>query len=206
MAGADSFDEDELRVETTTIMFADVVESVRLIAQNEAANVVRIRALLKLLCTQVIPRYDGEVLERRGDGLLVKFGETRNAAACALDLHAVAASASFESDPSATIALRIGIHSSSVLVDESAIYGQGINLAARVAALAGPGETIASGSARDALTAGFDADIEDLGDCYVKHVSEPIRAFRLGTVGVAPVVPEGERHRDGPQGSGRHRL
>ena len=63
----------ELHIETTTIMFADVVESVRLIEQDELANVARIRSLLKRLVTEVVPMFQGTLLERRGDGLLIKF-------------------------------------------------------------------------------------------------------------------------------------
>ena len=70
IVAAPSFDA-ELHIETTTIMFADVVESVRLIEQDELTNVTRIRALLKRLAEGVVPKHSGIVLERRGDGLLV---------------------------------------------------------------------------------------------------------------------------------------
>ena len=187
---APSFDA-ELHIETTTIMFADVVESVRLIEQNETVNVLRIRSLFKHLAQDVVPKHRGMVLERRGDGLLVKFPDARSAADCALELHADTATASRTHGADEVIALRIGIHSANVIADDIAIYGQGINLTARVASLAGPGETVASGTSRDLLTDGFDAEVEDLGDCYVKHFPEPIRVFRLGRAGHASIVPEG---------------
>ena len=84
----------ELHIETTTIMFADVVESVRLIEQDEFANVRRIRSLLKRLAEVAALEYSGTVLERRGDGLLIKFADGRCAAACALSFHSEAALAS----------------------------------------------------------------------------------------------------------------
>jgi hypothetical protein len=87
----DRFDAAELHVETTTIMFADVVESVRLIEQDEVANVVRIRTFLKRVAETVVPSHNGIVLERRGDGLLIKFPDARCAASCALELHSHAA-------------------------------------------------------------------------------------------------------------------
>lgn len=185
----------DLQTETTTIMFADVVESVRLIAQDERANVIRIRTLLLQLATDTATRFGGTVLERRGDGLLMRFNETRQAANCALAFHAECRVFNQDCDSAQTIALRVGIHHSEVLSDHASIYGQGINLAARVASLAGPGETVVSSLARDQLLAGFDADIEDLGECYLKHVPEAIRAFRLGQVGPAPVIPEGAASR-----------
>jgi adenylate cyclase len=181
----------DLHFETTTIMFADVVESVRLIEQDERLNVVRIRALLKELAEIIAPQYQCKVLERRGDGLLLKFVGALHAAQCALHFHQHCAAHNGNVDAQNTIALRIGIHSAEVMSDEAAIYGQGINLAARVAALAGPGETIASATVRDQLVQGLDVDIEDLGNCYLKHVPEPIRAFRVGRAGCSPLIPEG---------------
>ncbi len=169
----------ELHVETTTIMFADVVESVRLIEQDEIGNVTRIRALLKRLSETVVPKHSGVVLERRGDGLLVKFAEARNAAACALDLHAHAALSNVDCGASNAIALRIGVHTAEVLSDQEAIYGQGINLAARVTTLAGPGETVASAAVRDQLTDQIDGEIRDLGECFLKNINEPLRAYQL---------------------------
>jgi adenylate cyclase len=179
-----------LKLESTTIMFADIVESVRLIEQSELKNVIRIRTLLKHLAERVVPDFSGKVLERRGDGLLIRFSHGSDAARCALKMHFESERASYGYGQNEVIALRIGAHRSNVISDESAIYGQGINLASRVASLAGPGETVFSGEARDELVAGLDGDVEDLGDCYLKHVPEPIRAFRVGTIGPAPVLPK----------------
>ena len=169
----------ELHVETATIMFADVVESVRLIEQDELGNVTRIRALLKRLSEDVVPKYSGVVLERRGDGLLIKFVEARAAVACALDLHANTKLFNLDGLAKNVIALRIGVHTAQVLSEEGAIYGQGINLAARVTTLAGPGETVASASVRDQLTDQIDSEIRDLGECFLKNVQEPVRAYQL---------------------------
>ena len=185
----------ELHIETTTIMFADVVESVRLIEQDELGSVTRIRALLKWLSDAVVPKHSGVVLERRGDGLLIKFPDARCASACALALHANCALSNDGQAAGSVIALRIGVHGSAVLSDNSAIYGQGINLAARVTSLAGPGETVVSASVRDGLIAGLDVDIEDLGECFLKHVPEPLHAFRLGRVGPQPIIPVGSASR-----------
>ena len=77
----------ELHIKTTTIMFADVVESVRLIEQDELGAVTRIRALLSHIRVSVVPQYGGALLERRGDGLLLTFPDAPRAAACALAIH-----------------------------------------------------------------------------------------------------------------------
>ena len=75
--------------------------------------------------------------------------------------------------------LRAGLHWCSVLRLANEVYGVGVNTAARLAALAAPGETLCSEAARDQLIDGLDARIEDLGDCWVKHLSQPLRVFRL---------------------------
>jgi len=179
LAEVDRFDEAELRVESTTIMFADVVESVRLIEQDEARNVVRIRNLLRILTSDIQSRYGGRVLERRGDGLLVRFEHPHDACSCAVHFHDVAVQASVGFDMAAVLALRVGLHSGPVYSDGAAVYGSAINLAARIAAMAGPGETVASAATRDQLVGGLDGDLEDLGECYFKHVDSHLRMFRV---------------------------
>ena len=83
------------------------------------------------------------------------------------------------------------MHAADIVADEHDVYGTGVNLAARLAALAGPDEVIISAEARDALVPGLDVDIEDLGDCYLKHFSEPHRAYRVGPLGNRSVMWSG---------------
>lgn len=170
--------EIQLHYSAKTLMFADVVESVRLMQTNEFSAVHRIRSLLVTLADEVVSQYKGRVLERRGDGLLIEFNRAPDAAQCAITLHrkTAEANASSKSEP---IQLRIGIHSADLLSDEVAYYGHGINLAARITSLAQPGETVISSTVRAAITPGLDGDVEDMGECYLKHVEAPIRAYRL---------------------------
>jgi TolB-like protein/tetratricopeptide (TPR) repeat protein len=84
--------------------------------------------------------------------------------------------------------LRIGVQVSELIADQHDVYGHGVNLAARLAGLAGPGEIVVSAGVRDQLTPVLDAEIEDLGECYLKHIREPVRAYRLGPPGPRPVA------------------
>ena len=84
--------------------------------------------------------------------------------------------------------LRIGAHEAEFSRDRHDIYGAGVNLTARITTLAGPGEIVISAELRDRLTDGLDASLEDLGDCHLRHVAQPVRAYRLGTAGPAPVL------------------
>ena len=84
--------------------------------------------------------------------------------------------------------LRMGIEVSDVIVEAEDVFGHGVNLAARLMSLAGPGEIVVSQRVRDGLTPSLDADVEDLGDCYVKGIPQPVRAYRVGPPGPQPMV------------------
>jgi adenylate cyclase len=87
--------------------------------------------------------------------------------------------------------LRIGIELSDVIIARHDVYGHGVNVATRLAALAGPGETVVSGHVRDQLTAALDAEIEDLGECFLKHMRGGVRAYRVGPRGPRPPLQPG---------------
>jgi adenylate cyclase len=77
---------------------------------------------------------------------------------------------------------------SEILIDEDDIHGHGVNLAARLMALASPGEIVVSQRVRDGLTPDLDAEVEDLGDCFLRHVSQPVRAYRIGPAGPRSLI------------------
>jgi TolB-like protein len=87
--------------------------------------------------------------------------------------------------------LRMGIDVCGVIIGRDDLYGRGVNLAARLMSLAAPGEIVVSARALSQLTPVLDADVEDLGDCYVKNVEEPVRAFRIGPPGPQAAVRPG---------------
>jgi class 3 adenylate cyclase/tetratricopeptide (TPR) repeat protein len=163
-----------------TVMFADVVESVRLIQRDEFAAASRIRKLLLEAANEIVPAHRGHLLQRLGDGLMIDFAHPRHAAECASALHRRAAKMSAGVDADNRVLLRVGIRVADVLTDDVAFYGHGVNLSARFAALAGPGETVISVAVRDQLSADLDGEITDLGECHLKHIDAPHRAYRLG--------------------------
>ncbi|MDP2017921.1 adenylate/guanylate cyclase domain-containing protein [Hydrogenophaga sp.] len=176
-----------LQAISATVMFVDVVESVRHIQRNEAGSVRCMRALMAD-AAQLVLRHKGQVVERLGDGLVLRFEHARHAAQCAVALHALAAHAGTAHTTEERMHLRAGIHSSPIWADTHGMYGLGVNLAARVAAVGGPGDTLLTAQARDQLVVGLDGDLHDLGTCYLKHVDEPLRLFRLDAQS-APLPP-----------------
>ncbi len=123
--------------------------------------------------------------------MLVEFAHVQPAVASAFAIQRACFRANADVTTGRQMLVRIGAHVSELIADDHDVYGRGVNLAARLTTLAGPGEIVVSAPVRDEITATLDAEIEDLGDCYLKHVRDPVRAYRLGPVGARPVIDPG---------------
>ncbi|MEY9361364.1 adenylate cyclase [Bradyrhizobium yuanmingense] len=193
----------------TVVLLVDLVESVRLMREHEASAVRRWTDFVQLATGQILPRYRGGLVKSLGDGLMARFESVRDAVNAAAEMHRSIAVQNTGRPEDQHFQLRAGINSSTAWSDGTDIYGTGINLAARLATLAGPGETIASeaaheqlatalaslaspgetigsAAAREELTHGVDALCEDLGDCILKHFDKPVRAYRVGPASPHP--------------------
>ena len=176
---------------TSTLLIVDVVESVRLMEANEEDAVRRWQNLVGLVVHDVLPQHDGRMLKSIGDGLMLEFATPRPAVHAALHIQRLCHSTNQGVPPAMRMHLRAGVHTAQYVKDEHDIYGADVNLAVRLTTLAGPGEIIVSAPVRDQLTPVLDGDIEDLGDCYMKHLVAPVRAYRVGSAGAAPVIEPG---------------
>ena len=197
------------------VLLVDLVESVRLMREHEDSTVRRWAAFIDIVTTSILPRHRGILVKSLGDGLMARFETVPEAVDAATEMHRAldANNAAFPEDQH--FHLRAGVNAAMAWSDGLDIYGTGVNLAARLATLAGPGETIASASAheqlagalaslarpgetigsataRDELTHGVDASCEDLGECILKHFDKPVRAYRVGPA--AHPALTGRRH------------
>jgi hypothetical protein len=120
---------------------------------------------------------------------MVEFGTAPEAVRCATEMHDWIARHCEPLANGERLGLRAGLHAAKVFDGVTDIYGIGVNLAARVCTLAEAGETVATAQLRDLLSDTLDADIEDLGECHLKHVDRPVRAYRLGPALHATSVP-----------------
>jgi adenylate cyclase len=193
----------------TVVLLVDLVESVRLMREHEAFTVRRWADFAGIVTAEILPRHRGVLVKSLGDGLMARFEAVPDAVDAAADMHRTLAAQNAGIPEDQHFHLRAGINAAMAWSDGIDIYGTGVNLAARLATLAGPGETIASASAheqlaaalaglanpgetigsapaRDELTHGVDASCEDLGDCILKHFDEPVRAFRVGPASPHP--------------------
>lgn len=193
----------------TVVLLVDLVESVRLMREQEASAVRRWTEFIQLATSQILPRFRGGLVKSLGDGLMARFESVPDAVNAAAEMHRTIAVQNSGRPEQQHFQLRAGINASTAWSDGVDIYGTGINLAARLATLAGPGETIASeaaheqlaaalaglanpgetigsAAARDELTHGVNALCEDLGDCILKHFDKPVRAYRVGPASPHP--------------------
>ena len=169
----------------------DLVESCRLIQDNEVEAAARWRTFKARIEREIVPMYRGRLTRTEGDGLLATFIELRDGLAATFAIQRASREANAGVPPARHMLLRMGVHVTELYEDERDVYGRGVNLAARLYTLAGPGEIVVSAQVRDQLTPELDADIEDLGECHVKHFDQPVRAYRIGPPGPRPVIERG---------------
>lgn len=170
------------------VVVVDMVDSVRLIERDEDGIVDRWRRFVHDTVREDVGPLGGRLVKSLGDGLMLEFAEPLPAVRAALKMQQRLRSDGIGRPVDLCMQVRVGIHAAPVIVDELDLFGSGVNLAARLSTLAGPGEIVASAEIADHIASGLDADVEDLGECHLKHVAQPVRAFRLGAVGAQPVV------------------
>jgi adenylate cyclase len=180
--------EFELAWASRTILLVDIVESVRLIEQDQLGTISRWIGFVDYLKREILPRWGGRPFKSLGDGLLLDFADVRSAVAAAFAIQKAKTAENAERPAAKQIFLRMGMEVGDVVVTSEDLHGHGVNLAARLMTLAGPGEIIVSKHVRDRLTPELDVELDDLGDCYLRHISEPVRAYRIGPPGPRPVM------------------
>ncbi len=166
-------------MQNKVVLVMDLVESVRLMASNEASVVHQWHGFLQHAREEVLPRHGGRLVKSLGDGILVEFDEPSQAVKATLRLHRYFDDANRGRDDDSKFWLRAGLNATHLYIDDHDVFGHGVNLAARVAGLAGPGETVITANVHDTLVDGVDGDMEDMGECYLKHWPEPVRTWML---------------------------
>ena len=165
------------------ILAADVVGFSRLMGADEAGTLERLKSLRRELVQPKITERKGRIVKLMGDGLLAEFPSVVEAVLCAVELqHAMTAREPDLADDQ-RIRLRIGINLGDIIVEGSDIYGDGVNVAARLEALAEPGDICLSGTAFDTVDGKLDLAFEDGGEKQVKNIAKPLRIYRLRTQG-----------------------
>jgi TolB-like protein/class 3 adenylate cyclase len=167
------------RRQRRAVLVADVLDSASLRERDEERTLEQRQAFFAHATSEVIPTHAGRSLSKvLGDGFLAEFPDGVQAARCAFELHQ--GLARFNATAAAPpLGMRVGIHVAEVIVETFNVLGDGVNVAARLAELANPGETVVSAAVRDQLTSGVDASVEDLGEQRLRNRERAVRAFRL---------------------------
>ncbi|NML46940.1 hypothetical protein HHL11_24565 [Ramlibacter sp. G-1-2-2] len=173
---------------TKVIAVADVVESVRLMELDEQEFIQRWHGFVEFV-KQHLPGESGRLHKSLGDGLMIEFGDPAGCVRATLAMQSWFNEGNQGLAAERHVHLRIGAHIAEFVSDEHDIYGTDVNLTARIATLAGPGEIVISAALRERLQDHPAVLLEDLGICHLKHVRQPVRAYRVGRAGRAPVLP-----------------
>jgi adenylate cyclase len=174
-----------------TIVFVDVVEYVRLSDQNEDDAARRLEQVVDRIENDVLVTHGGRFVHGSGDGVMLEFSETCPAVRAAFAIQSLFHSLNEGVPPERLMLARIGVHRGRVIPARRDILGSSPNLAQRLTTIAGPGEIVVSAVVRDQLTDDLDAEIEDLGECFLKHVAQPVRGYRVGPPGPRPIIEPG---------------
>ena len=180
----------------TVILSADVVGYSGLMERDEAGTLDRLKSNRKAIFDPRVAVHGGRIVKLMGDGALVEFGSVVSAVNCATEIQQ-ATEADTRTPESERIRYRIGINLGEVIVEGDDIYGDGVNVAARLQALAEPGSVALSRTVRDQVAGKVPADFDDLGEHTVKNIARPVHVFALRATPSAPssVTPVQQRQR-----------
>lgn len=161
------------------IAVADVVGYSRLMESDEAGTLNALRERRKTILEPTIRNHNGRLVKVMGDGVLVEFGSAVNAVKAAIDLQDMMAEANTHLNEDRRILLRIGINLGDIIGEGSDVYGDGVNVAARLEGLAEPGGICVSSKVREEIDGRLELSFEDMGEQQLKNISKPVRVFNV---------------------------
>jgi len=172
------------------ILAADVAGYSRLMGADEEGTHERLKALRRELADPKIAEHKGRIVKTTGDGLLVEFASVVDAVRCAVELQQAMPERNTGVAADNRIELRIGINLGDVIIEDDDIYGDGVNIAARIEALADAGGVFVSNTVHDQVRDRLPFAFEDLGEQQVKNIARPVRVFRVRDTGArSPSAP-----------------
>jgi TolB-like protein/class 3 adenylate cyclase/tetratricopeptide (TPR) repeat protein len=182
--------QESARRRLAAILAADVVGSSRLMEQDEAGTLAALKSRRREVLEPLVARHQGRIFKVTGDGVLVEFASAVNAVQCAVELQQAFASANTDLPEDRRIVLRVGVNLGDVVVEGSDLYGDGVNIAARLEKLAEPGGVCIGRAIHDQIKGKLPYAYGDLGEQQFRSITEPVRAYR--------VTPDGPKAAPGP--------
>jgi adenylate cyclase len=162
------------------ILAADIAGYSLLMGRDEEGTLSQLKAFRKTLIDPTIAAHRGRIVKTTGDGMLVEFASAVDAARCAVEVQRGVAAQNVDVPQNVRIEFRIGIHVGDIIFDDNDIFGDGVNIAARLEGIAKPGGICISDDAQRQIRGKLDSLFEDMGPQNLKNIVEPMRAWRLG--------------------------
>ncbi|WP_291856014.1 adenylate/guanylate cyclase domain-containing protein [Bradyrhizobium sp.] len=183
---------DRVQRRLVAVLAADVAGYSRLMGLNEEKTLAQLKALRRTLVDPTIASHRGRIVKTTGDGLLVEFASAVDAARCAADIQREMVKHNADVPQDLRIEFRIGIHVGDIIIDDDDIFGDGVNIAARLEGIAEPGGVCLSDDAHRQIRGKVDFALEDIGEQSLKNIAEPMRAWRIRPAGdsVARITSE----------------
>jgi adenylate cyclase len=189
------------------ILAADVAGYSRLMGIDEEGTLERLKAHRRELGDPKIREHHGRIVKTTGDGVLVEFSSVVDAVRCAAEIQRAMADRDTDMAEDRRIKFRIGVNLGDIIVEDNDIYGHGVNVAARLEALAEPGGICISRTVRDQIRDKLPYAFEDLGEQSVKNIARPVRVYALRSEAVAALpAPNAPATPPIPQPAGAPRL
>ena len=160
------------------ILAADIAGYSALMGVDEASTVRDLKAHQAVILP-MITEHGGRIIDTAGDGILAEFGSVVNAAECALAIQRTMAQRNAGVEETRRMRLRIGINQGDVVFDDARIYGDGVNIAARLEAIADPGGICISRKVYEDITGKMQLAFTDLGELQLKNIARPVRVYRM---------------------------
>jgi TolB-like protein/class 3 adenylate cyclase len=161
------------------IAIVDVVGYSRMMGIDESGTLAAVTERRKQIIEPVIAAHDGRVVKMMGDGFFIEFASAVNAVEAALEIQTKMAGANAELSADRRVVLRIGINLGEVIVEGDDLFGDGVNVAARLESIASEGGIAISGSAYEQVKSRISAAMEDIGAQMLKNIAEPVRVYRV---------------------------
>lgn len=171
------------------ILAADVVSYSALMGQDEEGTLAALRAHLTEHVRPCIAEHEGRIVKTTGDGLLAEFASVVNATRCALAMQAGMAERNAHTPEAQRITFRIGVNLGDVIIQDGDIYGDGVNVAARLEGICEHGAVCISGTAYDQVIGKLATDFENLGEQALKNIARPVRVYRARGEGGGNAFP-----------------
>src|SRR5580692_11465828 len=171
------------------ILAADVVGYSRLMGRDEEGTLARLKDCRRALVDPKIAEHRGRIVKTTGDGMLVEFASAVDAVRCAVEVQRETAKQNASVPQELRIEFRIGIHVGDIIIDDNDIFGDGVNIAARLEGIAETGGVCISDDAYRQIRGKIDIAFEDIGEQTLKNIAEPMRAWRIRLAGeAAPAI------------------